>query len=647
MKRIIQLSALALPLIFGVASCSDNETTKSTGTVQLGEKLPTTDQLEVKVEGGYIEYGSSSDDDLAKAVMNRHTQGKVSADQTSLKSVIVAGNSLTSLSDQDYTDIVKYILTDKTLLVVDPTMANWNSFATKLVKAYTALVEAGNLPQKTTAAGNHFFRSLTRDVRTNLKDDIYGLPIVKVSEANENDVFASMLFVRGNKVRNYDHDCYDHPTTVVTETVKRDKDGNAVSTETSEPQTNTSENHVLNGFQTGQMADDVASNIDEAADDGANSDSNDPSDLKSLMQAQKFSHVFRVTRPIDLSYRWQERSCLVKTDYNIWAVYDFDHQTDYYLVHQTITSQNGDLHCSDGHKDWEYWLGDDLYFGTWAGDVYSTVNLLDEQGNAVSNVSVVNPQPATHQGATSYSSGMSWSLSGNAGLNTSGPSGGVGGSVSFSESYSTSAPDYAVELNASGSEIKWKFVASNSRIVGHFAWAREDATHDVVPACYRNNCTFNQSFIYTVQNPASPRYVLDVYAKQCLLDYKGTNSWFYMTDNYTYYSNEAKYQVVLNPPTRYKQDWYMTIEVPQGINQNDVRTFLQSHYPKYWKETTTCYTFTKDDTLPIIGWMNDFQNDIKNDLASWKNAGFTGKYSISVHPSNSSEVTKTIEFTVE
>ena len=89
---------------------------------------------------------------------------------------------------------------------------------------------------------------------------------------------------------------------------------------------------------------------------------------------------------------------------------------------------------------------------------------------------------------------------------------------------------------------------SKARIKGHFAFGSENATHDIIPYCYRNDCTFNQSFIYTVAHPASQRYNLDVTAKLDLLAYEGVNSWFYMTDKYYYYQNASKYRVVLNPP---------------------------------------------------------------------------------------------------
>jgi len=91
----------------------------------------------------------------------------------------------------------------------------------------------------------------------------------------------------------------------------------------------------------------------------------------------------------------------------------------------------------------------------------------------------------------------------------------------------------------------------------------------------------------------------------------------------------------------------MAVDVPQGISQESVRRFLTAHYGKYWKESFTCYTFFKDDTLPVCGVMNNFKKDIMNDLASWKSAGFVGKFSIYVHPSTSPAIVSKIDFEVK
>ncbi len=657
MKLSNSLLALALPLALTMASCTESVTSKVVLNGELADSLQTTDARETTIDGAYTEYGTSTANRLAKAVMDRHILGMVNSDQAHMKTVFVAENTLASLSGEDYQEIVNYILTDRTILVVEPTLSQWNKFATLLADAYITMQKEDTMPDDATETGMLFMRSLTRDVRRELEDDIYGLPIAKTEQLADNDKLASILYLRGNTVRAYDNTSGNLTRTVTTESYTYDNNGTLVSSDTdAEPQTYTVD-ATYTDYYIGKMADDIVYHVtnDGEGNDHYNSVSSraTESDLKLLMNAQNFSHVFRadnsyIRMNIDgaASY-WYERSCLVETNYNIWALYDFDHDKDYYIVHQAITSHNGELNCPSGNQGWTHMGGNYVYFGPWAGNMETKINLVDEDGNEVTNASFINPQPATHQGTASHTTGISTQLGGNLGFNMSGPTGGIAGNITFSESYSTSTPDYATELQTSGTQMYWKFTAANAHVQGHFAFENYNCTHDIVPYCYRNDCTFNQSFIYTVSNPTSPRYALDVYTKQELIAYEGKNTWFYMTDIYHTYKRDTKYKVVLNPPVRFKQDWYMTIEVPQGISQESVRNFLTSHYAKYWKDSFTSYTFTKDDTQPVLGVINDLKNDINSDLASWKNAGFTGKYTISVHPSNSPTVLQTIEFTVE
>lgn len=645
--------ALMLPLVFMASSCCDGDADTAPPQEALSERLPTTDIMSTTIEAAYAEYGPSINDNFAQAVMNRHTFGKASANQDIVKSVFVGGDNLSTLSTQDYKDIVSCILEGKALLIVNPTMSEWNKFATSIAEAYVLMIEDAMLPENSTEEGMNFFNRLVHDVREHQDGDIYGLPISKSETLGVNDVFSSILYIKAGDVRSYDNDILQEPDSVKSVEYKYDKDGTLVSSKEDSDWNTVMPNCEANAYAVGLMADDVVEHISETPSEyavvKAFSSRNAESDLKQLMSAQQFTKVFRVDNyAADVRFYYDKRSCIVETNYYIWSVYDFDNDKDYYIVHQTITSHNGDLHCTSGNKDWDNIIGDDYVFlGSWAGDVATQIDLIDVNGQPVKNVQVIDPQPKTYQGSVSHTTGMMLTLGGNLGFNMSGPTGGINGAVSFTESYTTSTPDYATELNTSGSKIQWNFNATNSHIKGHYSFFAKNATHDVIPSCYRNDCTFNQSFIYAIQNPTSSRYSLDVYTKQDFVTYEGLNTFFYMTDSYKSYRSDERYKLELNPPTRYKADWYMSVDVPQGISQESVRRFLQVHYGKYWKETFTCYTFTENDTLPVSGMMYALEKDIKNDLASWKSAGFVGKFCIYVHPSTSPTVLKKIEFTVE
>lgn len=652
MKGKIFICIMTALMLYVTTGCTDHDDDNpTTQPGYIADQLPTTDVIKETVTGAYLEYGTPEKDDFAEAVMERHTQGKVSANGDAVKSVFIDDKSLASLAATDYENIVSYIMTDKTLLVVNPTIEEWNKFAYNIAVAYTDMTRDDKLPDNYTQDGKNFLNMLVRDVRLARADDIYGLPIVKTEKTGLKDVFSSILTIRGNAVRSYDNDIHQRPDSMTSEVYNYDSNGKLISSDIDDKAQAVTPESEANDYSVGQMADDIAENIEK--DNSGNKTGKTlttrtaTGDLKNLMEAQEFSHVFRADNYASSKLYYQRRSCIVETKYYIWAVYDFNKDTDYYIVHQVLTAHNGDLGCTDGTQGWDRVYGDYVYLGSWASDMTNNINLLDEQGNAVSGVSIIDPQPTTHLGTASHTTGINYSFSGNIGLNVLGPNGGASGAFGFTDSYTTSTPDYATELKTSDSNLRWNFNAANARVKGHFAWDSKNATHDIIPYCYRNDCTFNQSFIYSIKNPKAERYMLDVYTSLNLVNYEGENTWFHMTDKYYNYQSDASYRVVLNPPTRHQSDWYMAVDVPKKISQESVRNFLASHYGKYWKESFTCYTFSEGDVLPVYGVLNSLKHDILNDLASWKSAGFVGNFSIYVHPSTSSEVLKRFDFTVK
>lgn len=650
MKVNFHLPIFAALFLLAATSCSDNDNDSPTPPGYIADKLPTEDIIKNTVSGAYLEYGNAENDDFAEAVMERHTLGKATVNGEKVKSVFIDNAVLPSMATGDYENIVADIMTDKTLLVVNPTTEAWNKFAYNIAVAYTDMTRDDRLPENYTEEGKNFLNMLVRDVRLARANDIYGLPIVRNEKTGVKDIFSSILTIRGNVIRSYDNDIQKKPDSLTTAEYKYDNKGNLVSSDIDDKAQAVMPKCEANDYSVGLMADDIAERIEKGDDNNtakAPATRAEAGDLKSLMDAQEFSHVFRADNFASYYYFYQRRSCLVETKYYIWSVYDFNKDTDYYIVHQVITAHNGDLGCTDGNQQWDYVDDNRVRLGSWAGDMTNKINILDEKGNPVNGVEIIDPQPTTHLGTASHTTGINYSFGGNLGLNVLGPNGGIVGSFGFTDSYTTVTPDYATELNTSGTNINWNFNATNSHIKGYYAWNSENATHDIIPYCYRNDCTFNQSFIYKVKNPKSERYMLNAYTSLDLVNYAGINTWFYMTDKYSNYRSDTKYSFLLNPPTRHKSDWYMAIDVPQGISQESVRKFLESHYGNYWKEAFTCYTFSEGDVLPVYGIMNSLKHDINNDLASWRSAGFTGKYSIYVHPSTSSEITKKFEFTVK
>lgn len=641
MKKTLFATCCLLFIGLSLTGCKDDNEPKTPefDPEWLGPEMPTDDQLNTKANGKIHQFGDASKDALAMALINR-SSGKddLFHSPNEVTNVLICNDAISSLTNDGVRLIVKHFLAGKSILLVNPTTSTWNELATKLAEVYQSMLKEMVIPSQHSVAAETFLSGVIRDVKTKRVGSAYGLP----AQAN-----ANIIAIRGNEIRTYHNDFVIPEVTVNCEQREYNEEGYVIRHTVYEPETFKNVQQSSNGYQTGLMADNLAEWLNKDPVKSENL-SDAQSDLKNLMSAQKFTRMCYFSNS-QAGSNYNTRYYHVETNYYIWAVYDFDHDEDYYLIHQVHIPHHGELGCSDRTKrDWDHWDKDHyVYFGCWACDINNKVSLTDKDGNVLSEgAQMIDVEPTTYSGSTSHTTGMSWSVNGNLGFAKTGPSGGISGGVTFSESYTTSVPDYKTEQNTFGPTSEWKFIAGNARIQGHYSTVDSQATHDQVPSCYRNDCTFNQSWKYIVRNPKDT-YKLHTETNNQLMWYKGLNTWFYMDDYTITQSNMDSYDLEINPPVRFRNDWYMNISVPEGISSESVRNFMEKHYPKYWKESFTNYGFTADDYSGLDLMMNNFKQDIINDLISWKDAGFTGEFTISIHPSTSSTVYSKIEFKVE
>ena len=165
---------------------------------------------------------------------------------------------------------------------------------------------------------------------------------------------------------------------------------------------------------------------------------------------QTFIHNFNVTFNHDTDHydgRYNGRTETVEVVTDVWAACDIDHHEDTYLVRTSLVCNNQQL----GFKnEWD----DSKYVGPYFN--------LCEFSTALDGATVRDEkcEPKNASGSTTFTTGTSFSLSGNVGFNMSGPTGGVGAGYSVSESTSRSIPDINVVCNgksSSGNSISWSY----------------------------------------------------------------------------------------------------------------------------------------------------------------------------------------------
>ncbi|MDR1723105.1 MAG: hypothetical protein LBR84_04095, partial [Tannerella sp.] len=131
---------------------------------------------------------------------------------------------------------------------------------------------------------------------------------------------------------------------------------------------------------------------------------------------------------------------LVEENYTITAVYSYAEDRDFYMVEQEINTINSQLDYKREVKH-EYDGDDWLVSVNFSHGVIpkATLNLKD---NSVVHLSQASPNTTT--GSSSFTSGVSYNISGNVGFSMSGPTGGFTGGVMISNTHTTSIPDVMV-----------------------------------------------------------------------------------------------------------------------------------------------------------------------------------------------------------
>ena len=170
-------------------------------------------------------------------------------------------------------------------------------------------------------------------------------------------------------------------------------------------------------------------------------------DLNDAQKAQSFVHNFTATFSSNRSHydgRYNGKSENVQVYVDVWSACDIDKKTDHYLVRTSCVCNNQQL-CYANQWDSSKYVGP--YFD------YAHVTTKIEKASLVAN----GCKPETSTGSTSFATSEGFSFSGNVGFNASGPTGGIGGTYSHTETTTRSIPDIKIELKAAGNSATWEY----------------------------------------------------------------------------------------------------------------------------------------------------------------------------------------------
>ena len=283
----------------------------------------------------------------------------------------------------------------------------------------------------------------------------------------------------------------------------------------------------------------------------------------------------------------------VLTTVRSWGIHNMESNKDYYYVKQNVTLRMGNdngwkiFYPTSGENYWYEALnyGDyNRWYGSFLSQYETSMNLTGS-GNIFLEASVPNTDNnsqttnITVGSSTSHTvtNGISWSVSG--GANATGPMGSIsiGGShtegtttgTSFSMSMSQTHKDFGVKKNTSGNKVTWTYNGALPKYyenVGSTIYYCHQSPADILV----NDCDVADEICWSVSNPSGTYTVNVTSAPQTavlLYVYKKQKGYKNAPHKYEYTTTPTvTYTHTLIEPNRATQNWrmYITIDILQS-----------------------------------------------------------------------------------
>jgi hypothetical protein len=234
----------------------------------------------------------------------------------------------------------------------------------------------------------------------------------------------------------------------------------------------------------------------------------EPKDVRTLFSSQQLTHTFKFNLHVEEgNYKTLDESGSIDVNMVIYPLYAFADQGsnvgDYYIVSATVTAHNRDVYAGNVTKKHAgvyvrrcgfYMMDMNMKADIVLADDDERVNPIHIPGSTFAAGG--SPVPLTSQGATSYTSGFSWSLGASVGgkVNMSGPevSSTYNGGVTFSNSSTRSISDVNITNNSNPPQTDFTYLFQNLP-----KYAAKVAITDP-PLIAVNNATFYQDWVWRI-----------------------------------------------------------------------------------------------------------------------------------------------------
>lgn len=243
-------------------------------------------------------------------------------------------------------------------------------------------------------------------------------------------------------------------------------------------------------------------------------------------------------------YKVEGRSGAYTIIYEITSLYSFSQDIDYYAVHQEIIGSNSDMNMGN-------WEDDEYYYGLYLGKIMSDHKIFNSNNATPASTVIQTTSPSTTENARQETVGMSFSIGGDVGLSTSGPSAGVSGGFSYSESYTVNIPDVSIanQCKSDDSHVnaQWTYKTAVPAPTTNF-WGYLNGFSNA-PEVATNTIDIHNTWLWAVSHP-SGRYKMKT-INEIHYDYRhGKNNVFtYEYGTHTYWTTYTRW-INLDAPNR-------------------------------------------------------------------------------------------------
>lgn len=573
-------------------TCDDTEAVENV-------QRPTNDQLGTKYSKTAIVFGGDRTDFNASVVNRMDNQtNEVNA---GVQAFVFTKGCNVSLSESEALSMVRAFRNDANFVFVHPESFSAEAVATSLEEAAATLEE-----QDFDTEGIDQFIGRIRNLRTRTDAEAVALRREAVY------VIPKLEAQADSTARN-------------TTAYATDGDGNVLQLECPFV------DYQPTAYDYGQAADKLVDWMkNEKTDDGSNTGSGNINDLIAS-DPVTFNFVLGPSRALDKTMHYS-------MTYQIYPIHDFDHNRDYYFVRLGTNLHASELDCikdqpsvwvrankvvtfDDGATSGKIFSArSNLWYGPYVSkmDIAAMVEQTDRQ----EKISVEQAMPQTDVSGTSgITSGFSYSLTGNLGLNAQGPKkegdswttsgdGGLVGSVVISESKTHSESDLMVyHSDYGGNYTAWNFYGITPVFVNKFWTGKHE--HTEVANWQVNDWQNELTWVFIVDNPKEEHeYKLKV---EQIVEMKELNHSGYNLELAV--RSKQTSTVTMPMPNRFCDNFTMS------CSDNTLQEILNARLSN-WKSELVYYGHTRDEVLQ--GAKNFFKNDVKKAIIGLELSEFKG-----------------------